>query len=969
MSNRLASSSTVTSLTERDTYTDRHPPYSEDAEQAVLAAMMMDTDAIMRAAEVLDDTMFYREGHRRIFRAMIAITERGAVVDPLTLADELDRRGELAASGGKDYIGFLVDAVPTAANVEYHSRIVREKSLLRKLIEVSTGIVSSAFDARTTAAEMLDDAEHKILQLSQQRGGADFVRLKELMWPAMERIEALQKGGKTITGVPSGFNDLDELTSGFQPSDLVILAARPSMGKCLAAGAEIVLDDGRVETIESICRNRRGRLLTLDAGLKLRTTEPSAFIDDGHKPVFRVTTRLGRRVTTTITHPFLAFSGWTRLGELRVGDRIAVPRVVPVFGTEAIRSCEVKLLAYLIGDGGLTDGSPTFTNSNPRLLDEFIDAVAEFGGVVARRESNGGRAPSLRVQRDKQDRAAQRAAFATQLSSALAGRGTRRTLALGVGVSPASVTNWASGATVPDAATLERVGVALDLDMASLAPAGATALRVNVPNPLTRWVADHGLWGKGAREKIVPPAVFTLPREQMALFLNRLFATDGWACVFATGQPQIGYGTSSERLARQVQHLLLRFGIVAAVRRRMSRYRGEPRESWQVDVTDRHAIETFATEIGIFGKESALHRAVESARAKPYRTARDLIPVDVWDGVMAAVGGEPWTSVARRSGIDASAHRPGRRGVTRDRLGRIAEAIDSSALRALADSDVYWDEIVSIESLGAQQVYDLTVPETHNFVADDICVHNTALCLNIAQHAAIDHRVPVAFFSLEMSKESLVQRLLTAEAMVDAQRLRKGMLRDEDYGRLARAAGFLNTAPIFIDDTAGLSLMEMRSKARRLKVDSGLGMIIVDYLQLIHGPNAENRQQEISNISRSLKALAKELAVPVVALSQLSRAPEQRTGEGKRPQLSDLRESGAIEQDADLVMFIYRPEVYEGPQDKDGNSLEGRAEIIIGKQRNGPIGTVNLYFHKHFTRFESMSNRGGPPPAPGPDRS
>jgi replicative DNA helicase len=467
MSNKLADSSMPTLQTERDPFADRHPPYSEDAEQAVLAAMMMDTDAIMRAAEVLDDTMFYREGHRRIFRAMIAITERGAVVDPLTLSDELDRRGELAASGGKDYIGFLVDAVPTSANVEYHARIVREKALLRRLIEVSTGIVQEAFEARTTAAELLDNAEHRILQLSQQRGGTEFARLKELMWPAMERIEALQKGGKTITGVPSGFADLDELTSGFQASDLVILAARPSMGK-------------------------------------------------------------------------------------------------------------------------------------------------------------------------------------------------------------------------------------------------------------------------------------------------------------------------------------------------------------------------------------------------------------------------------------------------------------------------------------------------------------TALCLNIAQHAAIDHQVPVAFFSLEMSKESLVQRLLTSEAMVDAQRLRKGLLRDEDYGRLARAAGFLNTAPIFIDDSAGITLLEMRSKARRLKVDVGLGMIIVDYLQLINGPNAENRQQEISQISRSLKALAKELAVPVLALSQLSRAPEQRTGESKRPQLSDLRESGAIEQDADIVMFIFRPEVYEGPKDKDGNSLEGRAELIIGKQRNGPIGTVNLYFHKQFTRFENASNRTGP---------
>ncbi len=447
----------------RDAYRDRRPPWSEDAEQAVLAAMLIDQDAILRATEHVDDTMFYREGHRRIFRAMVAISERGDVVDPLTLSDELQRRGELDASGGKDYVGFLVDAVPTAANVEYHAKIVREKALLRRLIEASTDIVAEAFDARQTAGELLDHAESRIFEISQQRGREGFTRIKELLWPTMERIEALQRGGKSITGVASGFTDLDELTSGFQPSDLIVVAARPSMGK-------------------------------------------------------------------------------------------------------------------------------------------------------------------------------------------------------------------------------------------------------------------------------------------------------------------------------------------------------------------------------------------------------------------------------------------------------------------------------------------------------------TAFILNIAQHAAIEHNVPVALFSLEMSKESLVQRMLTGEARVDAQKLRKGMLRDDDFPRLARAAGILAQAPIFIDDSPGITLLEMRSAARRLRADANIGLVVVDYLQLIQSTSdAENRTQEISQISRSLKALAKELAVPVVALSQLSRATEQRTD--KRPQLSDLRESGAIEQDADLEMFIYRQEMYEGPTDKDGNSLEGRAEVIVGKQRNGPTGIVNLFFHKAYTRFENYSGR------------
>ena len=459
MSSSLEESSTA--LT-RDPFRDRTAPRAPEAEQAVIAAMLMDTDAILRAGEHVDDTMFYDERHRRIFRAMIAISQRNEVVDPVTLANELNRRGELDASGGKEYIGELIDAVPTAANVEYHAKIVKEKALLRRLIETSTAIITEAFQGRATAEELLDDAEQRIFQVSQQRGLQGFTRVKELMWPTMERIEALQRGGKTITGVASGFTDLDELTSGFQPSDLVIVAARPSMGK-------------------------------------------------------------------------------------------------------------------------------------------------------------------------------------------------------------------------------------------------------------------------------------------------------------------------------------------------------------------------------------------------------------------------------------------------------------------------------------------------------------TALVLNIAQYAAIEKNVPVAVFSLEMSKESLVQRMLTAEGRVDAQKMRKGLLRDEDYSRLARAAGILSGAPIWIDDSAGISLLEIRSKARRLKADQDIGMVVVDYLQLIQGPaSSESRQQEISQISRSLKALAKELSVPVIALSQLSRAPEQRAGD-HRPQLSDLRESGAIEQDADLVMFIYRQEIYDGPTDKDGNSLEGRAEVIIGKQRNGPVGLVNLFFHKAYTRFENYT--------------
>ena len=440
-----------------EAFSTRSAPWSNDAEQAVLGAMLLDQDASLSAAQLLTDDMFYREAHRRLFRAMVALTERRTVIDHITLRDELIRRGELDSIGGYDYVAELADSVPTAANLEYHAKIVREKAILRKLIETATGIITEAYDGHTTASELLDAAESRIFTVSQQRSEEGFARLKEMLWPTMERIETLQKSGKAITGVPSGFADLDNLTSGFQGGELVIVAARPSMGK-------------------------------------------------------------------------------------------------------------------------------------------------------------------------------------------------------------------------------------------------------------------------------------------------------------------------------------------------------------------------------------------------------------------------------------------------------------------------------------------------------------TAFVLNIATHAAVEQH-GVAIFSLEMSKESLVQRMLTAEARVDSQLVRRGMLRDFDFTKLARAAGVLQQCPVWIDDTPALTLLEMRSKARRLKADNDVRLIIVDYLQLMRSPEySDNRVQEISDISRSLKGLAKELGVPVVALSQLSRAVEQRSDH--KPQLSDLRESGALEQDADVVMFIYREDMT-----KEDSERKNIADIIVAKHRNGPTGDVHLRFNREYTRFDNLTQR------------
>lgn len=830
----MAEAAGTAEIARRTTERLRLPPHSVEAEQSLLGGLMLDQRAWDQVADVVSAGDLYRADHRLIFASVAALAERNQPADAVTVSEHLQRSGQLEAAGGLSYLARLCEDTPSAANIRAYAKIVRDHAMLRRLIEIGGDIAASAHATEgLSAAEVVDRAEQRVFEIAEhgQRHGAGFVALKQILPKTIDRLDFLSHSPSDITGVATGFAEMDKLTSGLQRGELVIIAGRPSMGKCVVSGSRILNPEtGALETIDDCVRERRGSVVSLDTRGRLQPAQASDFVDDGVKPVFELRTALGRRVLVTAPHPFLTPAGWQPLASLRSGMCVAVPRVLPFFGKRLLADSLVKLVAYFLTDGGLTQGVPAFTNARRRILRDFTAAVGHFPGMRCHAYAQqGSRALTIRAVRNFEAIRRARHAFGGALRTFLSTHGLSLTaLARSVGVTTSAVHHWTTGATAPGAALLPRLSTAgFDIPAAP----GSVSIHKNGDNPVKEWLVELGLWGKSAHAKRVPAIIFELPREGIALFLNRAFACDGSIFVQNGDQPGISYSTVSEQLARDMQHLLLRFGIVAKLRYRTVPYRGTRRTAYELRVVRQEDIARFVREIGIFGKERAAAKAL------------------------------------RISG----------------------EVLGDAELANLAASDIYWDRIESIEHIGERQVYDLTVPEHHNFVAEDIVVHNTTLAINIAENAAIGNKVPAAIFSMEMSAEQLSFRMLSSIGRIAQTRLRNGKLLDEDWPRVDSAVSMMSDAPIFIDDSGALTPTEVRARARRLKREHGLGLIVVDYLQLMQVTGTvENRATEISEISRSLKALAKELEVPVIALSQLNRSVEQR--QDKRPVMSDLRE-------------------------------------------------------------------------------
>lgn len=826
------------------------PPHSEQAEIALLGSLMLDASVIGDIIGLVSKPeQFYSLTHGEIFRAMLELHNETRAIDLVPLAELLKARGVLEAAGGTEFLVSLAEAVPSARNAVHYARIVADKSRLRRLISTAGEIMQMAFGAGEVAGgdegdEILDAAEQMIFEIAGERETQGPERLSDLLRQEIIRIE-LQSEGKGVSGLPTGFTDLDEMLGGMQPGEMIVLAARPSMGKAQPLDARVLTTRGFVP------------MGTLEIGDELASVDgaPSRVVGvfpQGERQVYRVIFSDGRSAEACEEHLWrVHFRGWDgarvcSTGELRAmlakqryNRRLFIEAFTGEFGDDQDLPIDPWLLGMLIGDGNFKASSRTNPESGT------VRISAGDPAVVARLGESLG--------------------------------------AMGLVLKPLGGVDF-------------RV-------IRDRSQPGAVATRAN---PLKDAIVELGLWNCGADRKFIPERYLRAGRGSRRALLAGLVDSDGWVESFGA----IRFSTASRRLADEVVELMRSLGGSGSWTRKR----------------------TFYTYGGV--RREGLPAFVCNLQ-HPYPVALGFTP-------------------AKRE----------RLGAGRARQRRL--------------------NIVSIEPTRIAPTRCIAVSHPSRLYITDgfVVTHNTALSLNLAEQIAFGGRTPwsprheggdpapVGFFSLEMSREALVQRLLSARSGIDAHKIRTGQLGGggqsvmSAWEKINEAAAELYEAPLYIDDSPGLTVLQLRAKARRMKDRYGLKVIIIDYLQLITAPGAarESRQVEVSTISRQIKAMARELRVPVLCLAQLNRGAEQR--ERNRPRMSDLRESGSIEQDADVVMLLHREAYYhkddeEWLNDPDNEDRLNLTELIVAKQRNGPTGVVKLTWDDSIVRFKNFDWRHG----------
>ena len=809
-----------------DTGLGKLPPQALDLEEAVLGALMIEKDALSSVVDILKPETFYKEAHQRIYQAILTLFGNSDPIDLLTVTQQLRKTGEIEIVGGGGFVSELTFRVNSAANIEYHARIVSEQALKRALIAMSSVILRDAYEDTTDVFELLDRTEQQLFKISESNIKKNYADMSTIVRMALNELET-KKNQEGLTGVPSGFTNLDRVTSGWQPTELIILAARPAMGKCLGKGTKVVMFDGSLRNVEDV---REGELLMGDDSTPRRVLS----IARGRERMYWVKQNKGIDYRVNESH-ILSLKRSRTEGPHEKGDILNITvqdyltksdkfktnykgyKVAVEFPEQAV-PLDPYFVGLWLGDGH--SYSSRITNTDDEVVD-YLQSYADELGLKM-------------VTYQQPDRTTNYAITSGQRGGAQ--RGQRPAVF--------NVQGQLRGLSVIENKHIPRSYLI-----------NSTTNRLKL---LAGLVDSARASDRGHYQEEFNCYEITQKNKELAGQLKYLCDTLGFKCSL-----------------KEKQATIASRGYVSTVYR-----------------------------LRIFGNLDSIPVRIERKKARPLKARAD------------------W----RVTGIQ-----------------------------------VEYDKV--------DDYYGFTIDGNRLFLLEDMTVtHNTAFVVSALRNAAVDHGKPVAIFSLEMSAVQLVNRLISAEAEIDSEKIRKGTLAPHEWTQLHHKIQRLTEAPIFIDDTPALSILELRAKCRRLKAQHDIQMVVIDYLQLMSGDTSGkmggNREQEIASISRALKNLAKELNVPVIALSQLSRAVETRGGD-KKPQLSDLRESGSIEQDADMVCFLYRPEYYNITADENGNSTAGIGEVIIAKNRSGSLDTIQLRFISKFTKFCDLDSYFEPVQAQG----
>ncbi|MBC3764141.1 replicative DNA helicase [Quadrisphaera oryzae] len=813
----------------------RTPPQDVAAEMSVLGGMMLSKDAIADVVEQIRGTDFYRPAHELIYDAIMDLYGRGEPADAITVAATLTRKGEIGRVGGNGYLHTLISSVPTAANAGYYARIVRERAVLRRLVEAGTRIVQLGYAAEGGDVDALvNTAQAEVYAVTDQRQTEDYVPLGSTIEATIDEIEASSHRGDGMIGVPTGFADLDALTNGLHGGQMIVIAARPAIGKALALDTPLPTPTGWTTMRDVVVGDE---VLAAD-GTPTRVVAATEVMAD--RPCFEVVFDDGTTVVADAQHQWATKTRHERRvglpAAVRTTEQIArsvrcstadrrAEHSVDVAGALQLEPQQLPLSPYALGvwlGDGHTDAA-RFTTADPEIV-----AFVEGEGYEVRPVPGTISYSWCLVQPALDERTC---------------------VVCGATFTPRTSQVWTCGRSCGGRAK-------------TVSPAVPSPTCPDCGRPssgLRRCAdchADHGsvrglLRGLGVLgDKHLPAAYLRASEQQRRDLLAGLLDSDG--TVTPTGSVQ--FSVTDERLAQDVQELVLGLGYRCGVStRRVTTRRAERSTCYTI---------TFTTDDDVFRLERK--RMVHKLRRRPSTARlRQRYVVEV----------RPVTSVPVR-----------------------CIEIDHPSHLYLATRSM--------------------VP-----------THNSTIGLDILRSAAIKNNMPAVVFSLEMGKTEITMRLLSAEAKVPLQNMRKGTMREEDWTRLARTMGAVSEAPLFIDDSPNMTLMEIRAKCRRLKQQHGLKLVVIDYLQLMtSGKKVESRQQEVSEFSRALKLLAKELEVPVIAISQLNRGPEQRTD--KRPAMSDLRESGCMTADTRLMRADTGAEVTLG-------------ELVANEDRDIPVWALN----------------------------